>query len=317
MRTILFSMLVSCLAPDKDSVEDTGAVQGNEPAGPSTLLAPVDPPSNGDCPDMTSSNTSTFQSSNEDRIVTMVVPENPTENMPLVYFFHGLMDPGSTPQPTEYMASGLGLQSMANELGIVFALPQSGVLTRMGFSFFMWSADEVEGSDVVLFDDIRSCASTDIGIDLTRVHAIGMSGGALFTTVIARDRGDTLASMVEMSGGSDVDMLTFDEPLSVYEQAAYQTPALLISGGETDIWPGGGLTLVDFNAATDNLADQLFEDGHFVVRCEHSQGHQIPMTALSAARLWVDSHQFEEPSSIKEAGIDSFSEFDGWCDLVD
>ena len=311
MRVAVSLLMLSACGKDLD----TGSTEDlTEP--PDTLLAPVDEPSNGECPDMTQSNTGVFSSANADRTVTMVIPQEVTDSMPLVYFFHGLMDPGSTPNPTAYMASGLGLQRLADELGVVFAIPQSGQMSRMGFNFFMWNVEEPENDDVTLFDDLRACASQTLNIDLSRVHAVGMSGGALFTTVVTRDRGDTLASMVEMSGGSDVDMLTFDSPLSAYEASAYAVPSLLISGGSSDVWPGGGITLVDFTAATDTLARQLVEDDHFVVRCEHSSGHAIPMTAMAAAEVWIESHSFDSPSPIKQSGINEFSQFDNWCEVL-
>ena len=111
-------------------------------------------------------------------------------------------------------------------------------------------------------------------------------------------------------------MLTFDSPLSAYEASAYAVPSLLISGGSSDVWPGGGITLVDFTAATDTLARQLVEDDHFVVRCEHSSGHAIPMTAMAAAEVWIESHSFDSPSPIKQSGINKFSQFDNWCEVL-
>jgi len=312
MRFALFGLIFSGCGKEQD---DTGT-SVTSPDVPGVALAPIDSPSNGECPDMGETNTGVFSSANADRTVTMVIPQEVTDDMPLVYFFHGLMDPGSTPNPTAYMASGLGLQRLADELGVVFAIPQSGQMSRMGFNFYMWNVEEPENADITLFDDLRACASQTLNIDLNRVHAVGMSGGALFTTVITRDRGDALASMVEMSGGSDVDMLTFDSPLSAYATAAYRVPSLLISGGTTDVWPGGGITLVDFTAATDALASQLVEDDHFVVRCEHSSGHAIPMTAMAAAELWITSHSFDLPSPIQTSGILGLSQLDSWCEVL-
>jgi hypothetical protein len=143
---------------------------------------------------------------------------------------------------------------------------------------------------------------------------MGFSGGGLFTTVIARDRGNTLASIVEMSGGSDIDMLTFDDPLSAYATPARQMPALLMSGGSTDAWPGGGLSLVNFSDATDTLENRLVDDGHFVVRCEHDLGHQVSMSAIGLAWEWIQSHRVGEPSPFEVNGLPN----DGWdwCDVV-
>jgi len=235
--------------------------------------------------------------------------------MPVIFFFHGLLDPGTMPDPTAYMASALNLQQAANQYGVAFILPESQVLSRMGISFFMWAADEYEGPDITLYDDLRSCADDQLDIDLYSVHGMGFSGGALFTTVVARDRGNTLASIIEMSGGSDIDMLTFDEPLSAYDTPDYKMPALLISGGPDDAWPGNGLELVNFSNATDSLEEQLVEDGHFVVRCEHTYGHQVPMNALDVGWAWINAHRYDEPSPIQANGLTGEAWAD-WCEVA-
>jgi len=297
--------------PNGDGVGPDGGGGDVNDDGPAAVVAPSD----DDCPDLTKSHTTSFSSSGEERVVTVVVPDDPPDNMPVVFFFHGLLDPGSTPRPTEYMANALRFQDTANEAGVAFILPQSGTMQRMGFSFYMWAADEYEGADVVLYDDLRSCADQQLDIDLYNVHAMGFSGGGLFTTVIARDRGDTLASIIEMSGGADIDMLTFDYPLSVYETPASPMPALLISGGQTDAWPGGGLELVNFSKATDALEDHLVEDGHFVVRCEHSSGHEVPMPAISMSWDWITAHSFGKPSPYAQDGLPS-NAWTNWCEIA-
>jgi len=303
MGSIFFLLAVLGCGKDINDVPEEG----------DSLVPTPEEPSSGDCPDMTQSHTTSFTSSGQDRTVTIVVPDEPVDNMPLVFFFHGLLDTVSTPNPTQYMANALGLQAFANEERAVIVLPQSGVLERMGYEFFMWDIEDGESPDLTLFDDLRSCAYSDLGIDLFQVHSMGFSGGALFSTVVARERSPMLASMVEMSGGSDISMLTFDEPLSTYTTPENPVPALLISGGSDDQWPGNGATLVHFSSATDTLQDKLVEDGHFVVRCEHNQGHTVPYTASLAARQWVTSHKLGEPSPIEASGIDNLENYSDWC----
>ncbi|MGB0638812.1 MAG: hypothetical protein ACPGTU_05740 [Myxococcota bacterium] len=320
MRLLMLVVGLSGCAGAKDGSDDTGdslssVDDTDNPESGVEGLAPLATLSSDDCPDMTETNTGSFTSSGEDRTVTVVVPSGEVEaGGPLVYFFHGLLDPDSTPTPTEYMASALQLQAIADETGVTFVLPQSGLMDRLGFKFFMWNVETGDSTDITLFDDLRTCASNELDIDLTKVHAMGMSGGALFTTVVARERGDTLATMIEMSGGSDISMLTFDSMLSEYDTAAYAMPALLISGGPTDTWPGGGLDLVDFSGATDNLAEQLHSDGHYVVRCEHDRGHSVPYEAVQASWEWVDAHQFGEESPFISEGIDVLG---SWCSVVE
>ena len=302
--------LGACATTTDDELESPPGSEDETQAGG---LAPLATPSSGDCPDLTQSHTTTFTSSGEDRVVTSVVPDDPPAEMPLVFFFHGLLDPGSTPTPTEYMASALNLQAVANEAGVAFILPQSGLMSRVGMSFFMWSVDEYEGPDMVLFDDLRSCAADQLDLNLKEVHAMGMSGGALFTTVVLRERSDTLASAIELSGGADIDMLTFDNTLSEYITPVEKVPTLLVAGGSTDAWPGGGLELVNFTRATDVLEEHLVADGHFVVRCEHSQGHSVPMAAVAASWDWINAHRFGEASPFAASGIEDVSSLNAWC----
>jgi predicted esterase len=316
MRALFLTLILTACGsktvsdPEAPSIDD-GDTSTPEDESP----APLATPSSGECPDMTQSHTTTFQSGGEERVVTIVIPDDPPSELPLVFFFHGLLDPGTMPVPTEYMADALNLQSIANSAGVAFALPQSGIMERLGFRFFMWAVDEYEGPDIVLFDDLRACAADQLPIDLHRVHAMGVSGGALFTTVVARDRGDTLASMIELSGGADIDMLTFDSTLSEYATPPYAMPALLVSGGPTDAWPGGALELVNFTSATDALEEHLVDDGHFVVRCEHNMGHSIPTNAVSASWDWIEAHTFGSDSPFERDGIDDVSSLD-WCSIA-
>ena len=306
MHRFVFLALLSACSSKEDSDTSGGS------SGADGIEIPSDP-SDGVCPDMTSSGTATFSSSGEERIVTVVAPQNVTEGMPLVFFFHGLLSPASTPRPTEYMASALRLQTLADDLGVVLLLPQSDIMERLTMQFFMWDVESSESADLVLFDDLRACAYRELNIDLSRVHAMGFSGGALFSTVVAAERSNILASMVQMSGGSDIDMMTFEQPLSRYSSFDYSLPSLLITGGSTDEWPGDGLTLVDFTAATDTLQSHLVDDGHYVVRCEHNYGHTVPPSASAVAREWIEAHRHGDPSPIQSAGIEGMDSFAGWC----
>jgi predicted esterase len=296
----------------KSGADDTGSSDTAGDSSSGSGVAGLAALSSDDCPDLSTSGTTSFVSSGRDRTVTAVVPSTVEENMPIVFFFHGLLD-ASTSSPSAMMASGLSLQSYADQLGLIFVLPESDLMSVGGFSFYMWTVDTTDGEDIILYDDLRTCASDQLGIDLDRVSAMGFSGGGLFTTVVARDRGDTLASIVELSGGSDVTIPTFTGLFAEYDTPAYAMPALLMAGGANDVWPGGGVTLVDFSAATDKLQGQLNDDGHFVVRCEHTQGHYVPPSAVTDSWAWIEAHRFGEPSPFIASGIDVLTT---GCDLV-
>ena len=247
------------------------------------------------------------------RNASVVVPTAPAGDMSVVFFFHGLMDPGSTPQPTEYMVSGLDLQALADSYDAVIILPEAPLLNLFGFNVFLWDIALESDADLVLFDDLRACAADQLELDLARTTAWGFSGGALWTTVMASQRGDAFAAIVEASGGSDIDVPIWSEPGAAYETPAYQMPALLMSGGETDVWPDPSLSIVDFEAATDTLEDQLVSDGHLVVRCWHDAGHTITNQGFFLTVDWLMSHTFGQPSPWAGGDLGDDAE---WCDLV-
>jgi predicted esterase len=220
------------------------------------------------------------------------------------------MDPSSTPDPTGAMIRGLRLQQVADTHNALILLPQSGIMELLGFRFFLWDLAVETDGDLVLFDDLRSCAAAQHTLDLDTTTAFGFSGGALFTTVLMRERGDALAAAVEASGGADITAPIWSTPGAAYGSPPNPLPALLISGGEADVWPDPSLTIVDFSAATDTLESKLVSDGHPVVRCRHTSGHSLPQRAYDYALAWAFGHRFAEPSPWRD-GPDA--ENADWC----
>ena len=305
--------LAGCGDKDGDSSADTGA----EAATDDQKTAPLAELSSGACPDMSVSGaTTSFVSSDEDRTVTILYPSAREADMPVVFFFHGLMDPGSTPEPTTYMAQALGLQDMADELGAIIVLPQSPIWNYAGIEFFLWKVEDgTYDSDIALFDDLRTCVAQEFSPDLDRVFAVGFSGGSLFTTIVASQRGDTLAGIVEMSGGADLEVALAADIVAPYETPAYAMPALLATGGDNDVWPSASFPIVDFVAGTDTLQANLAADGHFAVRCRHERGHTITSQEVAAAKDWILAHRFGEPSPFEADGLgDSMSD---WCEVAE
>lgn len=270
------------------AAEDTGAAQEGG-------LRPLAEPS-GACPDLSATGGFTLTSGGVERQGSVVVPAEATGPLKVMFFLHGLMDPGSTPDPTGTMIDGLDLQRVADQNGAIILLPQSGIMSLFGFNFFLWDLITETDGDLILFDDLRACAAAQHALDLEATSAWGFSGGALFTTVLLRERGDAFATVIESSGGSDISVPIWTEPGSAYGTPAAPMPALLMSGGEMDVWPDPSLTLVDFSAATDTLQGKLVDDGSFVVRCLHTSGHTIPRAGYNLAIDWAFSHRFGEPS---------------------
>ena len=256
--------------------------------------APLTEISDGTCPDMTiSGSTTSFSSYGQERHVTTLFPSNSTEPPGVMFFFHGLMDPSSTPNPSQYMAENLDLQEFSDAENMVVVLPESGIWNMMGMEFFLWQIEDgTSEPDLTLYDDLRTCAVQHFGANRDRVVVGGFSGGSLFTTVVLSERGDTLAAAVEMSGGANFEVATFEEDFAKYRTPSHKFPVLLSDGGDSDVWPDPSFTIVDFQQGTEELAQKLLTDGHVVGRCQHQLGHTITSSIWDLALTWLSAHEY-------------------------
>jgi poly(3-hydroxybutyrate) depolymerase len=305
---LLFLGLWACDGGSEATDPVDGSSTGEGTAAEDLPTAPLAPLSDGECPDM--SGLSTFSSAGLERKVKIIQPANGGEGMPLIFAFHGLVSPDMNPIST--VVDGFGLKNLADELGAVIVAPEARVtdLPMVG-EFNLWGilGDELE--DLVLYDDLRTCVGENLDVDLMRVSAFGHSGGALWTSMLAIERADTLSSVVEFSGGASLTIPLLGGPFIPYMTPASPVPALLFTGGPEDVWPDQTLTLVDFEAATDSLQEGLVGDGSLVVRCKHTQGHfSIPFDAMDLATPWLEQHVFEQPSPFE--GGDGLLEY---CEL--
>ncbi|MBM4390370.1 MAG: hypothetical protein FJ090_04540 [Deltaproteobacteria bacterium] len=304
-------LLLACAPPETDSAAgepvdtaDTGSVdEGPEPA-------PLAELSSGECPALEASGTSSFLSSGAERSVTVIVPSQPVADMPLFFFFHGLDDPGATEHPGESWASALDVQALADETGTVWVFADSPVQNMYGYEFYLWNLETTGNLDLVLYDDLRSCVANNLDVDLSHASAMGFSGGALFTTLLLAHRADTLATVVQLSGGADLSVPTFEELLALYAEPATDLPVLLTTGGEADVWPSEQLRVVDFYAASDTLQGHLLDDGHYVVRCNDEKGHMVNRADWDLGVSWLLAHSFGGDSPFATSGLNDDAD---WC----
>lgn len=270
------------------------------------------PLSSGECPDMSISGAfSSFLSSGESRNVTVVFPANQTEGMRIVFFFHGLMDVNS--DPTQYTARVLALQDLADQYNAVVVLPESPIWEMFGQQFFLWNIEDgTYQKDLALYDDLRTCVANNFTVDLDKLVTVGFSGGSLFSTILLGQRPNDLAAVVEMSGGADLQVATFENTFAPYKTPSNDIPVLLISGGENDVWPDASFTIVDFDSATDTLQSRLRQDNQFVVRCRHTMGHSITGKAFLASVDWLTNHTYKEPSPY----LNDIGSWTDWCEIA-
>lgn len=308
---LLVPLLLPALAcTGKSEGDDTASLIVDDGPHPADLA----PLSTGECPDLSASGTSTFSSSGDDRQVTVVIPSTPGESMGLNFFFHGVTDPATTDNPGGETADGLGLQQLADDTNTVWVVPDAPVQDLYGImSVYLWDLALTTDHDLVLYDDLRTCVAQAYSIDLTRQIAMGFSGGALWTTVIASHRADTLAAAIELSGGSDIEAPGYKSYLSAYSTPSTNIPVLLTNGNDTDVWPSTSFVIVDFNAASDTLQQELTMDGHLVVRCNDDKGHVMDRKDWDIAQEWASVHTFGEPSPFADGDLGGDSD---WCTVA-
>ena len=280
-RALMLALLVACGGKDEGDPADTAAT-GVGPEGASAPLAQL---SDGECPDMTG--TSRFSSGGLTRKVRIVTPKDVQPGMPVIFSFHGLTTTGT--DPVGMLADGFDLKGLANEHGAVFVVPEARELELPGFgTLLLWGILDDAEPDLVLYDDLRTCLSQELDVDLERVHAWGHSGGALWTSVLAIERAETLASFVEFSGGAGFLIPLLGGPFVNYATPSRLPPAVLVTGGVNDVWPDTTFTMIDFEAATDTLQQALLGDGATVVRCSHDLGHfTFPQEHWELALDWM------------------------------
>lgn len=307
--SVLLSLLFACAKKDAVVGDDTAATTGDTTPGGPADLAPL---SSGACPDFSTSGTTTFQSSGEDRQVTVIIPSSPGAKMPVNFFFHGVTDPSSTDNPGGETATALGLQRLADSTNTVWIVPDAPVQNLLGMmEVYLWDLSLETDHDLVLFDDLRTCAAQNLDIDLNQLSIVGFSGGALWSTVVAVHRADTLATAVELSGGSDIEAPGFESLLSEYSTPVTDLPMLLTSGAEdVDVWPSTSLAIINFAAATDTFQAELVADAHFVVRCRDESGHIMGRQDWDIAQEWLAAHRFGEVSPYVANGLGTQAE---WC----
>jgi hypothetical protein len=195
------------------------------------------------------------------------------------------------------MAQALGFARWATANGVVVIVPNS-----KSDNLFEWDFWNGKDDDFYLYDDLRTCAVQNLGVDVKRIYLSGFSAGALWTSYLSTKRGDTVAAILPFSGG--------DGDVWKYETPAYTFPALLPYGGDSDIYSAGPVS-INFEDAVLQFAGELSTDGHTVAVCNHNSGHTLPPETMDITTAWLLPHVFGEESPFKD-GLDGFP---SWCDI--
>jgi hypothetical protein len=254
----------------------------------------------GDCPDVSEDGTQYFTSAGEERKVLIYTPDEGGADLPVVFIWHPL---GAT---ASQIVSWLDADSWANAYNAVIVVPDARSANLLEWDF--WNDDTY---DLTMYDDLRTCLSQDLEVDLSRIAHFGFSAGALWTSKLSILRGDTMATAVVASGGCELELPIGDGYYIDCEPPAFPFPALTMWGGSNDVFGFSGLN-VYFEESMTNYRELLIENDHFVVSCNHELGHTIPGEMITPIADWLVDHTYGAESPYED-GIDGYPSY-CWID---
>lgn len=273
------SATASASGESGDAGED-GSTGDGPPPMPTMLPTPTGP-----CPEIVDGDVTFAPAGIEPRDVRIWRSDAAdTMDGPLVLYWHGT---GSQPLEATY---GLGQQYIDQ------VLDQGGVIAAPyhdpGAGDFPWYL--VLGSledDILVADEVVACTIEQLGVDVRRIHTIGMSAGGLQTSQYSIRRSGYVASAVPYSGG-----LIGGPPPD--QDPAAPMASMMFHGGPDDI------VVISFQQASENYLASLQTAGRFGFICDHGMGHTIPQGAAQAA-VWqfFYDHPFGTAASPYEAGL--------------
>ncbi|MBL4684052.1 MAG: hypothetical protein JKY37_05645 [Nannocystaceae bacterium] len=262
--------------PAPDTGADTGDSDGDDsgpmiPDGPWGACAeavpagsptpPAAPPySGGTCPAIAPGYVTNFVAGGNNREFAFVVPSNYDESKqyPLVIAWYHLSGDAQ-----EFLDT-IGAQALADTTQTIYAVPQA-----TGNFDFVWPSTPLDNGqasvDLAMFDDMLACISEQYSVNPYCVGSVGVSAGGLWTSYLGQQRGQYLSSNVVISGGHPADIGWWG-----WSPSPHKFASLVLWGGPTDE------LIINFHAASTNLASEYAGDGHFVLRCEHTGGHGVP-----------------------------------------
>ncbi len=249
---------------DSSSSEGAGASSTGE-------VAPPDPPSmlptaTGTCPELVAGDVTFAPAGIEPRKVKLYMSEAAgTMDGPLVYYWHG-----TGGHPSEAL-TGLGndfVDQVVAQGGIVAAPyhdPMAG-----DFPWFLVIGQQED--DLLVADEVLACAIEQVGVDVTHIHANGLSAGGLQTSQMSIRRSGYIASAVSYSGGMITDLPPDQDPSNPLS-------AMIFHGGLNDV------VIVSFKQASERYLEMIEDRGGFAFICDHGDGHRIPQGSAQAS-VW-------------------------------
>lgn len=140
--------------------------------------------------------------------------------MPLVLDFHGLAE------GAEFHGAMSGFAALAQSEGFALAVPNgSGNPVSWGI------AADGTNRDVAVVEALIDEIAATTCIDLRRIHATGLSNGALLSSALACTLSDRIASIAAVAGLADPPGCSPDRPVPVLAYHGTDDAILLFNGG--------------------------------------------------------------------------------------
>jgi predicted esterase len=251
-------------------------------------------PASGPCPEFRAGYALFAPDGVQRRVLLYVSEQAATLDGPLLFSWHSTL-----PNP-EDATSWIG-RSVIDEItaqGGIVAAPSTGYPRETRpWDNTPLGATGTDG-DQRLMDEIVACAIDKVGIDVRRIHAVGMSAGGLKTAQVSFRRSGYLASVVVYSGG----LTQGDVPPD--QDPSNALAAMILYGGAGDISPVDGIRYID---ASRNYLERLRASGRFAFLCDHGGGHSVPRDSQASAWRFMQDHPFgSSPSPYATQRPDGF-----------
>jgi polyhydroxybutyrate depolymerase len=167
----------------------------------------------------------------EVREYRLVVPATVdlTKPAPLVFAFHGMGDDNK-----DHMPVTTGLNDLAAEHRFILVYPASGPIVTERGTIHGWAlTPDRAAADLAFFDALRARLESRYRIDPAAVYLTGMSNGAYFAHLVAREDQDVVAAVAAHSGElGELDLYKLTE--------GRKFPVLMIHGDADPIFPVDG-----------------------------------------------------------------------------
>ncbi|MCX4241792.1 hypothetical protein [Paraliomyxa miuraensis] len=274
---------------------------------PGAMMPPALPVYGGECPEILPG-PNAIDSSGDLREFLLIAPSDlqPEENLPVVFLWHWL---GGDAQ--DFLEQG-DVQNAVDQFRFLAVIPSS-----KGDLLFQWPFSIIDpgprtDEEYVFFDDMLACVAEQYNVAEGCISSAGVSAGGLWTGQLGSARGQYLSSILSLSGG------TGGAVVKPWNGSAHKMPAMVLWGGPMDF-----CVAVDFQVTSQDLENNLEDEGHFVLECIHNCTHAAPPfdvangeTAFAPLWSFVISHPYwlqDGDSPYLETGVPA--DLPEWCGI--